>query len=320
MTTTSGRLTVLPEPRAVQGWTSFAAIATGCLLGLPAPAQDAPPADCADTAAALAYWRPVHENASASAQPADALALSLVACLGAPDPALRDSIAYELFTYWLRQEKLTDATRQHLSEALTARLRDNRRDAVLSRSFSALVLAELMRSDAHTPFMSATQRQHLLAEAVGALQKETDYRGLDVRLGWVHPVAHTADLLWRFALHPGTTPIQAVLLLEGIGSQIAPPGVFYTFNEGDRLARVAATLIRRELVDGAAVAAWLSRFESPQRMPSWSDAFRSPAGMAELHDTKQFLRALSDQLHGVGVAPEIAAQLASLVEGFTHLI
>jgi hypothetical protein len=55
-------------------------------------------------------------------------------------------------------------------------------------------------------------------------------------------------------------------------------------------------------------------------MERWSDAFRSPEGMTELHNTKQFMRALSDQLTATDVADSISEALAALVQGFTQLI
>ena len=191
---------------------------------------------------------------------------------------------------------------------------------MLSRSFSALVLAELMRSDAASPFMSTTEREQLLKAAASALETETDFRGLDEQLGWVHPVAHTADLLWRFALHPATTRAQADLLLTAVRARVAPAGVAYAFNESDRLARVISTLIRRELVEPAVITEWLASFSRPQSGERWSSAFQSVAGMRELHNTKQFLRALSDQLAGEDIDAGIATELNELVGGFTLLI
>lgn len=288
-----------------------------CLLPLRSPAA-AP--DCLDTGAALEFWRPLREQATEADLPADTLALELVGCLASPDPELRDRIGYELFTFWLRQGKLKDDTRAALLTNLQARLSESGEAAVLSRSFSALVLAELLRSDATSPFMSATEREQLLKAAAGALETETDFRGLDEQLGWVHPVAHTADLLWRFALHPATTRAQAELLLTAVRARVAPAEVAYAFNESDRLARVVSTLIRRELLEPAVVTEWLASFSRPQSGERWSSAFQSVAGMRELHNTKQFLRALSDQLAGDDIDAGIATELNELVGGFTLLI
>jgi len=280
--------------------------------------------DCLDTDVALDYWRPIREQARNSNDPADALALELVSCLGSPNKELRDQIGYELFSGWLRGEQLNDDTRVRLLKALRSAIEnppsDKSGDKILRRSFSALILAELMRSDAQKPFMSDAERDALLHSAMTALERENDFRGLEKKLGWVHPVAHLSDLLWRFALHPGTTPTQAEAILNSVKSKVAPEGAIYTFNEGDRLARIVATIISKELVDPALVGEWVMTFAAPQSDDKWSAAFASPKGMAELHNTKQFLRALSDQLAGVELDPQISDPLDALVQGFTKLI
>jgi hypothetical protein len=181
---------------------------------------DAADTNCLDTEAALDYWRPTRENAENSQDSADERALELISCLASPNPELRDQIGYELFAFWLRGEKLTDNTRRSLLGALSTNLTTNHDDeadnAALARSFSALILAELMRSDSITPFMTGTERQKLLNDVTDSLKRENDYRGLDSELGWVHPVAHMGDLLWRFALHEHTDAAQANAIIGAV--------------------------------------------------------------------------------------------------------
>jgi len=276
--------------------------------------------DCLDTSQALNYWRPIRKAPDSSSASVDALALELISCLGSPDPELRDQIAYELYVEWLRNDHLSDTTRVQLLEKLSKRIREQGNDQSLSRSFSALILAELMRSDANKTFLSNEQRQRLLNDAAEALRREQDYRGLIADIGWVHPIAHLSDLLWRFALHPETTQAQAITMLTALRSKVAPTQTAYAFNESDRLARVVSTLIRRQLLDVQDTATWIESFAVPSTMERWSDAFRSPEGMTELHNTKQFMRALSDQLTATDVADSISEALAALVQGFTQLI
>ena len=297
----------------------------GLFLAWPAVAAE-PPADaCADAAIALPYWRSVREAIVAGDEvPADALAVNLAVCLGSPDPELRDRIGYEVLTYWLRNDKLSDDTRRSLLEDLEQKLAPSAeglpRAEPLARSFSALVLSELVRSDAHSGFMDAAERGSLLQSAIAALEREDDYRGLEEDVGWVHPVAHMADLLWRFAEHPKTTSAEASQILAGLRAQIAPTRVSYGFNEGDRLARVVSTLIGRNLLPEAEIAAWLAAFETPRSMENWTDAFASRAGMAELHNTKLFLRALDAQLQGTDLEPALADRLVALQRLLAELV
>lgn len=291
-------------------------------MALPLPWTTAAAAgiDCLNTNEALDYWRPIRAVPAATPSTVDELALELISCLGSPDPELRDQVGYELYVKWLRNDHLADETRVRLLGELSKRINETANDRSLSRSFSALILAELLRSDANRSFMSAAQRQRLLDDAIAALQRESDYRGLVNDIGWVHPIAHLSDLLWRFALHPETTPAQALAMLDAVRSKIAPTQTAYAFNESDRLARVVSTLIRRQRIEVAAAATWIESFAVPTNMEKWSDAFHSPEGMAELHNTKQFLRALSDQLAKDDIADAIGEPLEALVQGFTQLI
>lgn len=312
----SADLDARPGPRKTLPYLLIAAAA----WSFAAPTTLAAETDCLDTEAALGYWRPIREAAATEEQSADELAIELISCLGSPNRELRDRIGYELFTYWLRGDKLSDATRRRLLDDLRTNLADTSDDDAMLRSFSALILSELLRSDAIRPFMDDAEREDLLDSAIVALDEEADFRGLDPDVGWVHPVAHIADLLWRFALHPATNGEQGVAILDAIRTKVAPTVVAYTFNEGDRLARVVATLIQRDLVSVDEVVDWASQFEVPQSMNTWTDAFRTRAGMAELHNTKLFLRALSDQLQGADIDPAVSQAIDQLVQGFTQLI
>lgn len=306
------------------GWlawaNAFALVALSCGSALPLEAAEV---DCADTGQALAYWRPLREQGVAATLP-NQLAPALVGCLKSGDAELRDGIGYELFAVWLRGEQLDDDTRRKLLADLRSLLNEAPPavpgDATFGRSFGALVLAEVLRSDAYQPFMSSAERNSLLDDALRALDRENDFRGLTKAHGWVHPVAHIADLLWRFALHPGSAAGEAERLLQGLRVKTGPTEAAYAFNEGDRLARVASTVIARQLLSTDEISAWLDQFATPQSMAAWSDAFASPEGMTELHNTKQFLRALSDQLEDADIDPRIEEKLTALVQEFTALI
>ena len=154
---------------------AYTIAAASFAVAMPLRAADV---ECGETDDALAYWRPIREQAAdpGTDLPADALAEELVSCLGSPNPELRDRIGYELFTFWLRQDRLSIATRHRL----LIELRDNlAAEQTLLRSFSALILAELMRSDANKPFMSSAQRLALLDRAAQAIDASTGKVGAE---------------------------------------------------------------------------------------------------------------------------------------------
>jgi len=54
-----------------------------------------------------------------------ALALDLVACLGSPDPTLRDGVAFEALAAWMRDQQLSPATVGTIRDQLVAQLAPN---------------------------------------------------------------------------------------------------------------------------------------------------------------------------------------------------
>ena len=274
------------------------------------PASAQPDENCAATESNLAWWREIASNADEPRINADALAYDLLPCLGSENPELRDSIGYGLYTYWLRNDLLSIETKGFLTAQLSENLVS---DESLLRSFSALILSELLRADALDAFMADNQRATLLRQAAEALLDEADFRGLDSELGWIHPVAHLGDVLWRMALHPALGSEQAELILASVGMKARTTVAAYQFNEGDRLARVIAILLQRDLIVEEQWLAWLEEFESRSNDEEWSTAFTSVEGMVELHNTKLFLRALDGQLAGAQYPAAVASKLQEIL-------
>lgn len=274
--------------------------------------------DCADTTAALEFWRPVVIEAEKA--DANTLAAALLQCLNSPNSELRDEIAYGLFSNWLRNERLSTERQQFMLHQLSANLSNGETELSLQRSFSALIISELLRADAINAFMTEPQREQLLQTSVTALREERDYRGWEEALGWVHPIAHMSDVMWRFALHPALTEDQAEKILSVVRRKATTTESFYHFNEGDRLARPLVILLRREALPSSAWVNWLTSFELPHSVNSWPEVFGSTAGLTELHNTKLFIRALSDQLQEIELDSEVQQKLNELVALFTGLV
>jgi len=306
--------------------TLLIASASAFAVELPSDSSGTPP--CTNGASDVSKWQTVKDAPEQSGPLADRLVNDLLPCLAALDPDLRDGLAYELLTSWLRGGHLSNQSRRKMLGELSEELDhdsvvpgpDENDSATLKRSFSALILAELMRSDLQQPFMTAVEREHLLLLTINALAAEDDFRGLDSDLGWIHPIAHLSDVLWRFALHDETTSRQALAILHAVRTKAVTDLNAYRYNESDRLARIANVITRRKLVSSSAIVEWLQTFSRPNELAKWTDAFASPQGMVELHNTKLFVRALSDQLLGAEIESSIRETLDQLVRTFTDLV
>lgn len=277
----------------------------GVLLGmLGAAAQAACPPPGWDEAA-LARLREARFELPDDARRA-ALASALLDCLADPRPALRDEVAFEALSTWLRAGLLAPAQMRALRDALLPRLTAPDPDG-FARPFAALALAELARVDRRTPWLDADGREAMLQAALVYERGVRDYRGFDGVQGWRHGVAHGADWLMQLALNPALDRAALDAIVAAVATQIAPPGEhFYVHGESERLARPVFQAARRGLQDEAYWTTWLAGLAAPAPFASWDDALRSQAGLARRHNAQAFVQVLYVMVHESGDAALVA--------------
>jgi hypothetical protein len=224
----------------------------------------------------------------------EALALELLPCLAAPDPELRDTIAFEALSAWLRKKNLSVALQRQIFKVLLRQLQSQDADADgFAKPFAALTLAEVARADRIAVFLGDDERNSLVDAATVYLRSVDDYRGFVQGQGWRHGVAHGADLLMQLALNPLITKVQLERLVSAAQSQVAPAsGHFYIYGESERLARPILMAARRQLIEADWWRTLLDQISAPSPLTTWDQAFNSEAGLARLHNTKSFLLVL----------------------------
>jgi len=242
----------------------------------------------------------------------DRVAIGLLACIGNPDPVIRDGVVYEGLATWLRGKQLSAAAVQSLREGLLEQLQAADDAEGFRKPFAALALSEVARSDRVEPVFTDEQREQLVAAAAAYLGGVRDYRGFSETEGWRHGVAHGSDLVLQLVLNPQISLEQAWRLLAAVAAQVAPPGeVFYVYGESARLARAAFYAQRRDDMAAADWARWLEAIADPAPLDSWNDAFSTQAGLARRHNTLAFLQALhvaasaAGDERGVGLAAQV---------------
>ncbi|MDM4719179.1 DUF2785 domain-containing protein [Micromonospora sp. WMMA1363] len=172
------------------------------------------------------------------------LIAELALCLKDPDPQVRDGYPYVVLRTWIERDVIAGERRASLGDEMAARFTDPQTEA---RTFAPLVLDMIVsRGDFRQTWLDAFTAWY---------PAELDLRGYDEKLGWLHAVAHGADLLGAFGRHPGVEP--AAMLDLAAARMLTPTGYLYAEREDDRLARaIALTLTRPELTPDRSVC-WL---------------------------------------------------------------
>ncbi len=217
------------------------------------------------------------------------LAVALTACLGHATPAVRDGIAFEGLSVWMRGGLLDQQTLQRLRSDLLKMLAPPDPDGFRA-SFAALVLSEVARTDRLRAWMSDAERDEMVRVGALFLARVKDYRAFNERDGYRHAVAHGADLALQLALNPLTTKAQLDQLLLAVAVQVAPDAdIAYWAGEPDRLARPVVFIAQRKLHTEGEWQAFFAEVTNPKPLESWRVAFLSERGIKKRHNVRAFL-------------------------------
>jgi hypothetical protein len=190
-------------------------------------------------------WREVIQGKGvlpAGVAPEEAVA-ELSEMLRSRDPVTRDEVAYVALSYLI--PRLEPPLRRRLGNAMARRFDD---PEVQVRTFAPLILGSLVTAGEFDPsWLAAFETWYV---------RERDLRGYDAELGWLHAVAHGADLLGAFgAACPQVEPERMLRL--AVDRLLARTEYVLRDQEDDRLAyAMALTLTRAELTEQTATA-WL---------------------------------------------------------------
>ena len=187
---------------------------------------------------------------------------ALVDDLRSPDPLVRDTGAYASLAA-LQETGALDDHLVELGERALGLLADAE---VQARSFGALLLALVVDRDNVTGRATEEAVRRWADGLTRWYGEEADTRGHDPSLGWLHAVAHGADVVAELAASPRLGRDDLVALLDLLVRRAtAPTPTYWLQNEDDRVAYAAMAVLRRDLLDAADVRAAVDRLAETWR-------------------------------------------------------
>ncbi len=185
--------------------------------------------------------------------------------IGDLDPTLRDEYIYRFFWTVIRYDLLADETLVELLDTMHHNIHPGK--PVLTRSFSYLVLAALLKRQSVKAFVDQTKIDAVFETALNAFREETDMRGYDDTLGFVHAIAHGADVLEALATLD-ITPAQTSQILDAIKTKVYTTDGAYHHNEDKRMVNVLVRLHHENHIDKKTLSAWIDEFQpTKQALP-----------------------------------------------------
>jgi hypothetical protein len=220
----------------------------------------------------------------------------------------------------------------HLLQNLSVGLGEQQSDTVFLRSFSILILTEIIYFDLTHPSFTDVEVQKIVEQALDYFKSEQDLRGFDLEKGWIHAVAHSADLFFVLARNRYASVSDLESIMYALQEKITAPVVhIYLYDEEQRLVRTTMGVLERNLLNLPFLTTWLEYLMHPVGRVALSESFesgklmevvRSQAETCARHNTRSFLYSLYFQLRYPGFAnltlvdqrPAISDALLPLVE------
>lgn len=190
------------------------------------------------------------------------LTAELTELLGTPDSELRE-LALAVLCTWIERgvyDDLLPGLGDGIATGLLTGLGEQGTDSVFRRSFSALVVAEVIDRDTRRPRVTRAKVHEWGDRLATWFLAERDERGYVPEHGWAHAIAHGADAFGTLARSPHCGAGELLVVLDVIGDRVTrTPGAVWYSGEADRLAMATLQVLRRGLVPDELVDAWLER-------------------------------------------------------------
>jgi hypothetical protein len=239
-------------------------------------------------------------------------ASALLANFASSDGELRDELSYMIFANGIiarqkltpeQSEKLLSTTLDH--GHLFYRIGEFDTDSVFMRSFSNLVIAALLYSDAHNPTFSAAIIQRTKKALLEYARLEKDWRGYVEEKGWAHAMAHLADALDECAQNR-TMNVQDRKEILTLISELAKSSEPLHHEEDVRLAMVAYHIILGKQVDEGFLKTWVDTcfVQRDAEVISWTRGTNA----------KNFLRSLYFLLRWDSIVPMLAERISTVLK------
>lgn len=203
-------------------------------------------------------------NQLESTQPAsDELIRVMLQNIGSVSEDLREAI-YSGWCQLFDDQRLTTCQKQWLVDEVFTRkllyqgIENGQTDDVFTRSFTSLLLVQLLDDHSLNNWMENEVEKQVIAESLNYIGIETDNRGLVPIKGWAHAFAHGADLLAAIARSEQTTEIEAQQILSLLTRALLEIDDFL-WEEENRMVPAVIALIKNGLLTQAELDHWIQQ-------------------------------------------------------------
>ncbi len=239
------------------------------------------------------------------------------------DAELRDELTYMILAHAIIDQETADrlSAEQRESLLLTCiddlhifyRIGESGTDSVFMRSFSLLIVAALLYTDAKLQQISQEATRKTQAALLRYAREERDWRGYIKGKGWAHSVAHLSDALDEIAQNRYMTQADREAVMHTLTYLATLPEPL-CYEEDDRLSFAAYRLVAPGMVDDAFLETWVESLfvRRTEEVPGLTE--QDVAHWTQAANAKNFLRSLYFRLLWNQKAPALVERISGVLK------
>lgn len=212
--------------------------------------------------------------------------------IGDEDSYIRDDLIYPTLAHLFHEQHFNEETlTKYLKVLLDDHhlffdLENHQKNSALTRSFSILQLVIMVNIHNRDNIISKSDIQYTYNQFLTYFKQETVLEGYRKEVGWIHTIAHGADLIDQFMQVPWFREKKLETLFELIKDKMKESQYLFQFNEEERMVNAFLSGINRKVLSREYLLGWVHElvdYTLPKTMP---DKMILPLNI------KHFLRAL----------------------------
>ena len=186
--------------------------------------------------------------------------------IGNQNSAIRDDLIYGILAHLFydqlfNEDELTVYMERLFSEAFLSYDMENKETySVLVRSFSVLQLVILVYVHRRDNIIEKPVIEKLYQTFITYFDQEKILIGYDLEVGWLHAIAHSADLFSELMQITWFDEAHLKTMFDAIANKVKQENYYFMFNEDERLVVAIKKGIERQILPQAYILSWLDQF------------------------------------------------------------
>ncbi len=221
-----------------------------------------------------------------------ALAYELIESIGDKDGEIRDGLIYPVLAHLLHDDvidrkELVNVTKLLITDrCLFFDMKNEIEYSVLTRSFTTLQLAILMYKHNQLSLFSDDLFNHVVDVFINYYENETDFRGYEEGIGWLHSIAHAGDMFTQIVKNESISNDQLERIFDVVKDKFKIYEYMFVHDEDERTIHALENAIKSGVMSKKYIMSYIDEFSEHDKGSQYPEAYNI------MRNVKCFLRSL----------------------------